>query len=210
MAAIKRLAGAGLLLLLVACATTATRPAATPVAEATAAPGALAVTAGASPMDEEQQRALDTVLEVMRAAEWPAAREMMQELIISYPTLAVAYANMGIIQQQLGYGEQAEKSWLKALELRPGWAALCNQLGIYYREQGRFSQALAMYQQALASDEGYAMSHRNIGILYELYLGDGARALEHYRRYRELVGGEEREVLLWIADLEHRVKRGGG
>jgi hypothetical protein len=48
-----------------------------------------------------------------------------------------------------------------------------------------------------------------MAILYELYLGDGVKALEHYRRYRELVGGDEQEVLLWIADLERRVKGGG-
>lgn len=210
MAAIKRLAAVWLLLLLSACATTGTRPGTTHGTEASVSPVPVAATDEVPPMDAAQQQAFDTVLEVMRAGEWPVAREMMQELIISYPTLAVAYANMGNIQQQLGYSEQAEKSWLKALALRPGWAALCNRLGIYYREQGRFDQALTMYQQALASDEGYAMAHRNIGILYELYLGDGVKALEHYRRYRELAGGDEKEVLLWIADLEHRVKRVGG
>jgi Tfp pilus assembly protein PilF len=209
MAAIKRLTAAWLLLLLSACATTGTRPA-MPGAEATAMTAATSEKTEAAPMDAAQQQAVDTVLEVMRAGEWQAAREMMQDLIISYPTLAVAYANMGTIQQQLGYNEQAGKSWLKALELRPGWATLCNRMGIYYREQGRFEQALAMYQQALVSDDGYAMTHRNIGILYELYLGEGAKALEHYRRYRELVGEEEKEVLLWIADLERRVKRAGG
>jgi tetratricopeptide (TPR) repeat protein len=167
------------------------------------------VQAEAPVLDEEQRQALDTVLEVMRAGEWSTARAMTQELLISYPMLAVAYANLGNIQQQLGDSGRAEQAWLKALELRPGWAAVCNQLGIFYREQGKFEQALAMYQQALASDEGNAMSHRNIAILYELYLGDGVKALEHYRRYRELVGGDEQEVLLWIADLERRVKGGG-
>ena len=160
-------------------------------------------------MDEVQQQALDMVLEVMRAAEWATARELLQELIVASPTLAVAHANMGTIEWQLGHADKAEQAWLRALELRPGWAALCNRLGLFYREQGRFEQALAMYQQALASDEGYAPGHRNLAILYELYLGEREMALAHYRRYLELVGGEEREVRLWIADLEQRVKRGG-
>ena len=64
-----------------------------------------------------------------------------------------------------------------------------------------------MYRKALAADEGHVNSHRNIAILYEIYLGDKPKALQHYRRYLELVGGEQREVTLWIADLERRVKR---
>ncbi|MEN8169002.1 MAG: tetratricopeptide repeat protein [Pseudomonadota bacterium] len=158
-------------------------------------------------MDEMQRQALDTVLDVMRAGEWLTARELMQELIISYPRLAAAYANMGNIHLQLDDTEKAEQAWLKALELRPAWAAVYNQLGIFYRDQVRFEQALAMYQKAIESDESYANSHRNIAILYEIYLGEGEKALEYYRRYRELVGGDEREVLLWVADLERRVKR---
>jgi Flp pilus assembly protein TadD len=216
MAAIKRVASVWLLLLLSACVTTGTSPGAMSsgsvdgvAANTGVVREAKSVQVEPSPLDEEQRQGLDTVLEVMRAGEWSTARAMMQELLISYPMLAVAYANLGNIQLQLGDSGKAEQAWLKALELRPGWAAVCNQLGIFYRQQGKFDQALAMYQQALTSDEGYVMTHRNIAILYELYLGDGVKALEHYHRYRELVGGDEREVLLWIADLERRVKGGG-
>lgn len=160
-------------------------------------------------MSEAQREALQTVLELMRAGEWLTARELMQELLLAHPALAVAYANMGNIHLQLGDSEKAEQAWLKALELRPGWAAVYNQLGIFYRDQARFNQALTMYQKALVADEAYANSHRNIAILYELYLGEGQKALQHYRRYRELIGGEEREVLMWIADLDRRIQRAG-
>ncbi len=156
-----------------------------------------------------QQEALALLLEVMRAGEWQSARELAQELILAQPKLAAAYANMGNIHQQLGELEKAEQAWLKALELNPSWAAVYNQLGIFYRDQVRFEPALAMYQKAIAADPAYANSHRNIAILYEIYLGDKPKALQHYRRYRELVGGEQGEVTLWIADLERRVKRSG-
>ena len=160
-------------------------------------------------MNAAQQEALAMVLEVMRAGEWQTAHELAQELILAHPKLAAAYANVGNIHQQLGDLEKAEQAWLKALELNPGWAAVYNQLGIFYRDQARFEPALAMYQKAIATDEAYANSHRNIAILYEIYLGDKVQALQHYRRYRELVAGEPREVTLWIADLERRVKRSG-
>lgn len=154
-----------------------------------------------------QREALDTLLEVMRAGEWLAAREMAQELILAHPMLAEAYANMGSIQVQLKDTEKAEQAWLKALQVRPGWAAVSNRLGIFYRQQGRFDEALAMYQQALASDESYASAHRNIAILYELYRGEQQKALQHYRRYQQLLGGEDRQVKMWIVDLERRIER---
>ncbi len=154
-----------------------------------------------------QQEALALLLEVMRAGEWQSARELAQELILAHPKLAAAYANMGNIHQQLGELEKAEQAWLKALELNPNWAAVYNQLGIFYRDQARFDQALAMYQKAIAADAAHANSHRNIAILYEIYLGDKVKALQHYQRYRELLDGEQREITLWIADLERRVKR---
>jgi Tfp pilus assembly protein PilF len=206
MVAIKSVAG-GWLLLLAGCVTTGQPQ---PPAVALADSGQSQQLEVAAPaLDEAQRQALDTALEVMRAAEWATARELLQEVIVASPGLAVAHANMGNIEWRLGHAERAEQAWLRALELRPGWAALYNRLGLFYREQARFEQALAMYQQALASDETYARSHRNLAILYELYLGEREKALTHYRRYLELTGGEGGEVRLWIADLEQRVKRGG-
>ncbi len=157
-------------------------------------------------MSEAQREALEMALEALRAEEWVVARDLLQELIIKEPKLAAAYANMGNVQQQLGEQQKAEQAWRKALELRPDWAAVYNQLGIFYRQQGRFSEALTMYQQAIAADEGHAKSQRNIAILYEFYLGDEKLALQHYRRYYELLGSGEHEVRLWIADLEQRLR----
>lgn len=201
-----------LALLSAGCATTTGPAGKSAAAPAESVPPATSEGVAATPggtMDATQRAALQTVLDVMHAAEWQTARELAQELILNYPTLAEAYANMGNIQQQLGEGEQAEQAWHKALQLHPGWAALYNQQGLYYREQGRFEEALAAYQQALAADQGYARAHRNIAILYEIYLGEEEKALTHYLRYQELTAGAEQEVTLWIADLERRVGRSG-
>ena len=160
-----------------------------------------------APLSEEQLEALGPLVELMRVGEWLAAREMAQELIMTQPMLAEAYANMGAIQLQLKEPEKAAEMWRKALQLRPGWAAVHNRLGMLYRSQGRFDEALEMYRLALKADEDYADAHRNIAILYELYRGELEAALQHYKRYQQLLGGEEREVEMWIVDLERRIKR---
>jgi len=213
MGPIKRVALPLLLALLYGCATTAGREGDTASTEVTSpAQHMKAVeeegSPDAPPMSEAEHEALAPVLELMQAAEWQTARELLQEAILTYPGLAEAYANMGMIELQLEEPVKAEQAWLKALELRPGWAAVYNRLGILYRQHGRFDEALAAYQQALAAEPDYANGQRNIAILYELYLGDGEKALQHYRRYRELLGGEGQEVEMWIADLQRRVGEG--
>ncbi len=79
-----------------------------------------------------------------------------------------------------------------------------NQEGIRYREAGDFDRAAATYLEALGEDEHAAMTHLNLGILYDLYLGKPGRALYHYTEYQFLTGGEDRTVLGWIKDLERQ------
>ena len=44
----------------------------------------------------------------------------------------------------------------------------------------------------------------NLGILHDLYLGDGARALALYDRYLALSPGGDATVSKWVADLRRR------
>jgi Flp pilus assembly protein TadD len=80
-----------------------------------------------------------------------------------------------------------------------------NQLAILQREQGRFNEAEANYQKALTIWPFHAESHRNIGILYDLYLGKNAEALAHFEAYQQLRGDGDKQVTGWIADLQRRL-----
>ena len=86
-------------------------------------------------------------------------------------------------------------------------------LGGVLREQGRFDEAEQVYLSALTVWDDHATTHRNLGVLYDLYRGERERALEHYYRYQALTGGEDRTVAGWIIDLERQftqvVQRGG-
>jgi hypothetical protein len=44
----------------------------------------------------------------------------------------------------------------------------------------------------------------NLGILYDLYLGDTQRALEQYARYLSLFPNGDPTVSKWVADLKNR------
>ncbi|MFT7175684.1 MAG: hypothetical protein ACJAUG_001685 [Halioglobus sp.] len=49
------------------------------------------------------------------------------------------------------------------------------------------------------------MTHRNLGILYDVYLGEKIKALRHFNRYQTLTGGADRKVKGWIVDLQRQL-----
>jgi tetratricopeptide (TPR) repeat protein len=87
----------------------------------------------------------------------------------------------------------------------PLGAVLNNQLGIAYRKAGRFADARAAYQRAIAADPALADAECNLGILLDLYLDDPAAALPHYERYQALAGGNDARVGAWVAELRTRL-----
>ena len=80
----------------------------------------------------------------------------------------------------------------QAVKLNPRQPIYLNQLGITYRQQGQFAKARDAYQRALALDPGYAAAALNLGILYDLYLGDSPRALEQYAPLSRARAGRRR------------------
>lgn len=80
-----------------------------------------------------------------------------------------------------------------------------NSYGIFLREEGRFAEAEQAYLSALDISASYPDTHRNIAVLYDLYLGEPEQALQHYHRYQQLTGADNREVAGWIADLERQL-----
>ena len=63
-----------------------------------------------------------------------------------------------------------------------------------------------MYEAALAVAPDDPDTHWNLGILHDLYLPDTGQALQHYERYRQLTGSDDRQLQAWIADLMQRIE----
>lgn len=86
-----------------------------------------------------------------------------------------------------------------------------NEAAIASREQGDFEQARDYYRRALKIADDDAITHHNLGILLDLYMGEPAAALEHYQRYQALTQNLDRTVAGWIALLQRRtVSLAGG
>ncbi len=168
------------------------------------AKAAVADTPAAPPVSAAVQRAFDDALRAMRAGRMADAERGLKALAASNPELGGVHANLGLIYRQAGKASQAVLELEKAVAASPRQALFFNQLGIAYREQGQFAKSRDAYERAIAIDSGYAAPLLNLGILHDLYLWDGKRALELYDRYLALSATGDTTVVKWVADLKNR------
>jgi Flp pilus assembly protein TadD len=108
---------------------------------------------------------------------------------------------MGTADLQQGKLSTAEDKFRSAIVGQPsGYEGYLN-LGLTLRRQGRFTEAQKIYQEGLVS-ASHPDLHLNLGVLYELYRGEPALALEQYRKYLELEGAASDRVRNWVEYLE--------
>ncbi len=146
----------------------------------------------------------DKALRLLEEEQYESGIELLQGVTTSAPDATAAHIDLGIAYRLVGDLERAEASIKSALELSPRHPAAHNELGIVYRRTGRFEEARESYQRALAVYPEFHFAQRNLGILCDVYLGDVACALEHYRLYRQVVPGDE-TVAMWITDIQNRM-----
>lgn len=202
--------------LLLACSTGAPQKTSTKTAaETMAAPGASILPPGpvtpnpylqnkpSLSRDINQQFADATT--AMRNKQWAQAEQLLQKIISSQPTLSGAYLNLGLVYRAQADTKRAEQAFTNALTANHTNLDAYNQLAILQREAGNFAGAESNYQTALKVWPYHAATHKNLAILYDLYLGKSAEALPHYEAYLALVGGEDKQAISWIADLQRRL-----
>lgn len=86
-----------------------------------------------------------------------AAADSYREAIRRHPGFAEAWNNLGLVLQDLNAHDEAERAWLKALELRNDYVAARRNLAALYRLLGdasvsrnRLAEAAVRYRQALS------------------------------------------------------------
>jgi hypothetical protein len=101
----------------------------------------------------------------------------------NYPAmyeLAWEYNRSGQDLLQLGHRTEAIGQFQEALQVRPNWAEVHNNLAIQLAGvAGRSADAAAHFEAALRIDPNLAQAHRNLGLMLSSVPGRGAEALAH-------------------------------
>lgn len=157
-----------------------------------------------APVPADVQAQFQRALQAQRAGRHDDAERQWRALAQSHPELGGAHANLGLVHAQAGRHTEAVAALERAVQVSPTQARFFNELGIAYRANGQFEQAREAYERALTLDASYAAALLNLGILHDLYLGNGAKALELYDRYLAQSQATDATVTKWATDLRRR------
>jgi len=156
------------------------------------------------PVNPAAQRLFDDANRALKAGRTDDAERGYRAIIQAHPELGGPHANLGVIYRNANKLAEAVAEFNHAARLSPKQPVYLNQLGITYRQMGQFEKARDAYEQAIAIDANYAPAILNLGILHDMYMGDGARALELFVRYLTLTPNGDTTVTKWIAELKNR------
>jgi tetratricopeptide (TPR) repeat protein len=133
----------------------------------------------------------DTTILAQRAAaafakkDWATARAAYQEMISLDQENALAWANLGAVQQQSGLAKEALECFEKSVLYNPGLVQSWNALGLLYSAKGDTYQAMSMFSRAIHEDPEDARAHNYLAITIR-NLGWNAAAESELQRAIEL------------------------
>jgi protein O-GlcNAc transferase len=93
---------------------------------------------------------------------YPLARDLFARALAVTPRQAMYWNGLGLAAMELGNYEEAETSLQRAIAL-DGQAEFHNSLGTLRKKQGRITEAMAVYRQAIERDADCADAHYNLG-----------------------------------------------
>lgn len=150
------------------------------------------------------QAKFDQAVEAMRIKNWQQAENSLLRLSGDYPQLSGPWLNLGITYLADDRLEEAEAALRRAIAVNGNNLEAYNQLAALQRSNGNFAEAEALYQQALTIWPQHAQSHFNLGVLYDLYMGNLDKAAIQYQAYQALQAEPDRRVAGWLMDMQRR------
>lgn len=128
----------------------------------------------------------EKIYELIKKGEIEQALQALFNNIERNPKEIENYINAGILIAEAGEVEKAEKFFQRALVLDPENAAVFYNLANVYYNEGRFNEAIKLYQQALQSPEVHQVdTNYMIGMSFN-QLGAHKEAMPYLMRAAEL------------------------
>lgn len=124
-------------------------------------------------LEPDNTRALIDLGTLLRTQErYDEAMDLFRLAVAADDRLSKPHVGMGIVEQSRGNHAEAERHYVRALEVAPGDRDALHNLGVLNFKQKRYEDALASFRAALelqADDKSRAQSHSGVGSsLYQL------------------------------------------
>lgn len=153
----------------------------------------------------EAKAEFDAVMKVLNAGDEVAAEAQLKAIMDKYPDLSGAAYNLAVLEKKKGNLPSAREYLDKAVARNPNNLNARNLRALIYRDEGNFADAEKEYLEIIKLWGGYLTAYKNIGILYDLYMGRTAEALPYYKKYNSLIPQPDKQVTGWIVDIERRM-----
>lgn len=116
-----------------------------------------------------------------------AAVIRLQEAMPLFPNSARLWFALGVAQFSDQQTVEAAKAFSRAIEIDPNAAPALAYLGMIDAEQGRYADAIALYERAIVANEQFAAAHYLLAdVLTKQATIDVARAESHLKRALQL------------------------
>jgi tetratricopeptide (TPR) repeat protein len=149
----------------------------------------------------EYKDALKTLEKGIESKDFAPALIAFEAIEKKQPNLSGPRTNIGIIYMH----QEKFEAFSKALEINNENEFAHNNLGLCYRELGKFKESKASYEKAIALNPRYPDPHYNLGVLAELYLNDLELAVLSFERYKLAHRKKDQQVDIWLTDLRNRL-----
>ncbi len=97
--------------------------------------------------------------------DWPAARAAYEEMLRVEPVNALAWANLGAVEQQAGRLTEAVEAFEQSVRFNPALVQSWIALGLAYSERGDMYKALSALARAVHEDPTDARAHNYLAIV---------------------------------------------
>jgi tetratricopeptide (TPR) repeat protein len=171
-----------------------------------------AVSTNEQPMESSANAGVDPQLQgfykhgliLLKSKSYKPALTHWLQLSVKYPDYPGIWVNLALAQYYTQNYQDAQSSLEKAHAINSEFCPTFAVSGLVSRELGEFSKSETSYLNAIACDSSNPDLHRNLGILYDLYLRKYDQAVKQYKLAKAYSKVPDPNLDIWIKDLETR------
>lgn len=149
---------------------------------------------------------------------WNSAEANLKAVAAAFPNLSGVWLNLGVVYHNKNAPADALDALKQAIKVNSLNVDAYSLLALVEREQGDFNSAQQHLEKSVSVWPFYAEGHKNLAILFDLYLNQPEKALPHYLAYQQLLKernlpaeakqAETKQTDSWVAEVQRRLNGG--